>query len=109
MPDEPVVRREELTAAVAARRELPEHEDELVAGFLDQIERGLDRRIDERLAQRKANVPGKPVAGDGAFVITLVSLGVSIPLIAIAGGTAGLAGVVAVCVAVVLVNYFFRS
>jgi hypothetical protein len=37
-----------------------------------------------------------------------VSFGVCIPLLAIAGGTAGLAGVVAVALAVVLVNLVFR-
>ena len=102
MPEEPLVRRDELDAAVAARRELPEHEEELVAGFLERIDRGLDRRIDERLAQRKANVPGKPVAGDGAFVITLVSLGVSIPLLGIASPSVAM--MIAVLAALVLVN-----
>jgi hypothetical protein len=39
----------------------------------------------------------------------IVSLLAAIPLIAIAGGTVGLAGVIAVCTALVLVNWVARS
>jgi hypothetical protein len=39
----------------------------------------------------------------------IVSLLAAIPLIAIAGGTVGLAGVIAVCAALVLVNWVARS
>ena len=101
MPDKPVVRRDELAAAVAARRELPEHEDELVAGFLDRIERGLDRRIDEKLAQRKLpSARGR--SRDGAYAVTFVSLGCSIPLLGIASGS--LIAMAMVLAALVLVN-----
>ena len=49
---EPVARHE-LEATVAARQELgPGHDDELIAGFLDRIEREIDRRVDERVAMR---------------------------------------------------------
>jgi len=96
--------RHELEATVAARRELGAgHDDELVSGFLDRIDRELDRRIEEKLAKRKDGVaPRGPIAGDGAFVITLVSLGVSIPLLGIASGSAF--AIVLVLVALVAVN-----
>jgi hypothetical protein len=43
----------ELEAAVAARQELGRtHEPEVVAAFLDRIEQGIDKRIDERVAKR---------------------------------------------------------
>ena len=42
-----------LEATIAARRELgPAHDDQLVAGFLDRIEKEIDRRVDERIALR---------------------------------------------------------
>jgi hypothetical protein len=89
-----LVQREEARAALEARRELgPEYEDHVVDALVDKIE--------QRLAERR------PARRQGAVTpLVLGSLGVSIPLIAIAGGTAGLAGVIAVCVAIVLVNYF---
>jgi hypothetical protein len=77
--------RDELEATLAARRELgPEHDDHLVAGFLDRIDKDLDRRIDARLARRKAPTRS---SHHNAFVITLTSLGVSIPLLGIASGS----------------------
>jgi hypothetical protein len=103
--DNPVVSspRDELQAAIEARRELGvEREPELVAGFLDRIDRELDKRIDERLARR---VPARTKGREPLLPVTFVSLGVSIPLLGIAGGIAGLSGIVVVCVALVLVNW----
>jgi hypothetical protein len=94
--------RDELEAAIEARRELGlEREPELVAGFLDRIDRELDRRIDERIAKR---APARTKGREPLLPVTFVSLGVAIPLLGIAGGIAGLAGIIAVCVALVLVN-----
>jgi hypothetical protein len=41
--------------------------------------------------------------------LALGSLGIAIPLLGIAGGTAGLPGVIAVCIALVLINLFWAS
>jgi hypothetical protein len=100
---EPVVPRDELEATIEARRELgPSLEPELVDRFVERIE----KRIDERI---RADTPSKPSnQSHETFVITLVTLGISIPLMGIAGGTAHLAGVIAVCVALVLVNVVIR-
>ena len=97
----PLIPKDEVHAALEARRELgPEFEPELVDAFVERIE----RRLDERLGDRH------PVPRDRNHetAIAIVSLGVAIPLIAIAGGTTGLPGVVAVCVALVLVNALAR-
>jgi hypothetical protein len=95
--------RDELQAAIEARRELGvELEPELVAGFLDRIDRELDRRIDERLAQR---APARAKGREPLLPVTFVSLGVSIPLLGIGGGIAGLSGIIVVCAALVLVNW----
>ena len=100
MAGDPQLRRE-AEATLAARRELGEElEPELVDAFVERIERRLDERLRE----------SRPAARDRGqeFVITLVSLGVAIPMLGIAAGTAGLPGVVAVCLALVLVNVVVR-
>jgi hypothetical protein len=89
--------RTELEATVAARRELgPEHEEHLVAGFLARIEKEIDRRVDERVAQvaprRRERSPLNPA-----------TLGVCIPIVAIAGGIGHLAGLVVAFVALAVV------
>ena len=89
--------RVELEATLAARRELgPAHDDELVAGFLDRIEQEIDRRVDERVA---ALGPRKR----GASVLHPATLGVCIPIIAIAGGIGHTAGLVVAFTALVVV------
>ena len=100
---EPVVPRDELEAVIEARRELgPSMEPELVDRFVERIERRIDERIRASTAKRSS-----PQSHE-AFVITLVTLGISIPLIAIAATQAGLAGVIAVCAALVLINVVVR-
>ena len=93
---EELVPRDEARAALEARRELgPAYEDELVERFAEQIE----ARLRERSPARTNESPA----------VVIVSLLVAIPLIAIAGSTVGLAGVIVVCAALVLVNWVARS
>jgi hypothetical protein len=88
---EDVVQRDELEAAIAARRELGEEmEPAVIDAFVE--------RIEQRLGERKA-------AGDQALKkrrdhqreMILGSLAISIPLFALAAIFAGLAGILAVC------------
>ena len=89
--------RHELEATVEARRELgAAHDQELIDGFLER----LDRRLDERASQTERSV--KP-RRDHQKEMTLGAMALSIPLIAIAGGIAGLAGILAVCAALAIV------
>jgi hypothetical protein len=93
MPEE-LVPREELRATLEARQELgPAYEAELLERFARDLERRLAKAHQGRLT-------GQQTTG-----IVIVSILASIPLLGIAGGTVGLAGVVAVCAALVLVNY----
>jgi hypothetical protein len=93
---EPLVPREDVRAALEARRELgPAYEEELAERFAE--------RIEAKLADR---APAK--TNEQSTAIVIVSLLAAIPLIAIAGGTAGVPGVALVCLALVLVNYFAR-
>ena len=95
---EQLVPRDEARAALEARRELgPDYEDELVERFAERVE----ARLRERVPAVRTN--------DQSTAIVIVSLVAAIPLIAIAGGTVGLAGVIAVCAALVLVNWVARG
>jgi hypothetical protein len=94
---EQLVPRDEARAALEARRELgPDYEDEVVERFAERVEARLRERAPAMTNQQSP-------------AIVIVSLLAAIPLIAIAGGTVGLAGVIAVCAALVLVNWFARS
>jgi hypothetical protein len=87
----------ELEATLAARRELgPAHDEQLIAGFLDRISKEIDRRVDQQVAAR---VPAKRAGSP----LNAATLGVSIPIIAIAGGIGGLAGLIVAFLALVIV------
>lgn len=89
---------DELRAALEARRELgADYEPQIVDAFLERIEKRLDERVARKPARRDRE-------HHAITPLVLGSLGLSIPLIAIAGGTAGAAGVAMVCIAIVVVN-----
>ena len=91
--DGELVRREEAQAALEARRELGvEYEDQLVDALVEKIEQRLEAR--------------RPAARTPMAATAIPSLALSIPLIAIAANFTGLEGVIAVCAAIVLVNFF---
>jgi hypothetical protein len=97
---EEVVPREEVSSALAARRELgPDYEDAVVDAFVDKVERRLEERM--KHPARRADPP--------ALAVPLGSLGLAIPLLGVAGGTAGLAGVIVVSIAIVLVNFAYAA
>jgi hypothetical protein len=88
----------ELEATLAARRELGSaHEAQLVAGFLDRIEKEIDRRVEERV---RALGPRKRRGGSPLHP---GNLALCIPIVAIAGGIGGLPGLIAAFVALALV------
>lgn len=88
---------QELDATLAAREELgPGHDKELVAGFLDRIEKEIDRRVDDRIASRAPKKRGPSPLHPG-------TIGVCIPIVAIAGGIGGTAGLIAAFAALVII------
>jgi hypothetical protein len=94
---EDVVAKEELDAAIAARRELgDEMEPAVIDAFVARIERRLADRADEgeRALKRKRDHQKEMVLG---------SMAISVPLLAIAAVFTGLPGVVAVCVALAVI------
>jgi hypothetical protein len=94
---------QELRAVVEARKELgPEHEEHLIAGFLDRMEKEIDRRVDEKLAQRRARPTRKSREAEiGVFVPIFIAAGIF-------GGTTGIAAVAVALVVVFLVSEWRR-
>jgi hypothetical protein len=87
----------ELAATLEARRELgPAHDEQLVAGFLERIDREIDRRVDERVSQLAPRKRRASALHPG-------NLAVCIPIVAIAGGIAGTAGLIVAFTALVIV------
>jgi hypothetical protein len=88
-----LVPRDELRHAVEARRELgPAYEDEVADAFIAKLEQRLASR-DSQLKRRR----------DHQKELTLGSLGIGIPLLAIAGNYAGVAGIALVCCALAII------
>ena len=88
----------ELEATLAARRELGSaHEEQLVAGFLDRIEKEIDRRVEERV---RAVGPRKRRGGSPLHP---GNLALCIPIVAIAGGIGGLPGLIVAFLALAVV------
>jgi hypothetical protein len=91
------VRTDEVRAALAARRELGEEmEPAVVDAFVARIESRLADRAeaDERALKRRRDYQKEMVLG---------SMGISVPLLAIAAVFTGLPGVIAVCVVLVII------
>jgi hypothetical protein len=92
-----VVRRDELPAAIEARKELgAELEPALIDSFVERIERRLSERAEEseRSLKRKRDHQKELVLG---------AMGISVPLLAIAAIFTGLAGVIVVCAVVAVI------
>jgi small-conductance mechanosensitive channel len=86
-----LIRKDELSSAVEARRELgPEYEDQVLTTFLEKVERRLQESGSERERALKRR-------RDHQKELILGSMGISVPLLAIAAIFAGLAGIIAVC------------
>ena len=94
---EPTTPREDLELAIETRKELGvEHEPEVVEAFLERI----DRRLAERAEATDQALKSKR---EHQKEMILGSMGISIPLLAIAAIFTGLAGVIAVCVALAVI------
>jgi len=114
----PRLPREDLTAALAARRELgPDYDDAFIETVVDRIEEALDSRTAAAPRSRRRPAPeprrgGEHIAAprDHSLAMAVLSLLAAIPLSAIAVVNAGLPGLLFAIAGVVLVNltYTFR-
>lgn len=88
--------RDELEAAIAARREVgAELEPQVIDGFVERIEKRIDERARELAPKAQTGLDTR---------LALGSMLLAIPLLGAAGGIAGLPGIALVCLAIVLVN-----
>ena len=93
--------RHEAEATLAARQEVgQELEPHLVDRFVERVEQEIERRAQELADQQQ------PAPHYAHTPLALGSLGIAIPLIAVADTTAA---VIAVCIAIVLVNLFWAT
>ena len=95
---EPLVPKEDLHAAIEARREL--------GSDLEPVE-SFVARIEERLTKRPSS-PARREGREGSFVLALVSVGAGIPLTAIALNLSGLVALLVVWIGIVLVNLGYQ-
>jgi len=94
---EDLVPRDELRAAIAARKELGEDmEPALVDSFVEQIERRLEKRAGqtEQALKRKREHQKEMVLG---------AMAISVPLFAVAAIFVGLPGIIVVCGALAVI------
>ncbi|GAB2485783.1 hypothetical protein GCM10027187_61700 [Streptosporangium sandarakinum] len=103
--------RQDMRAALEARRDLgPEYEAALVESFVDRIDATIAARVraevraEIRAADADPQSPGNRRKGDGTVAIALGSLGIGVPLTAIAAGEAGAAGLLLAWGGIVAVN-----
>ena len=67
--------RKELEATVAARRELgEEHEEHLITGFLERIDKEIDRRVEERVSRRHPNLLQPQLLGPIAGIVAVAGI-----------------------------------
>ncbi|WP_204040943.1 hypothetical protein [Acrocarpospora phusangensis] len=105
MPDTHLPR-EELRATLEARRDLgPEYEDALVDSFLEKLDREITARVRAEVATASSHPGQKPAKPDNSHIpVALGSLGIAIPLTAIAAGNAGVVGLFLAWGGIVLIN-----
>jgi hypothetical protein len=103
--------RDELQAAVEARKELGrEHEPEIVDAFLARVEKQIDERVDQRVAQSRYAPQRRGGGSDwGAAILGIASLGIGIG--ATGAATSQGQGWVAVVawIAIVVVNLLYHQ
>ncbi len=96
--------RDELAASLAARRELgPDYDAAFAEAIAERVEASISSSNIRRLT------PSESERGERAVAVTVacVSLGVSIPVSAIAAINTGLAGLVIVWLAITAINVAF--
>jgi hypothetical protein len=96
-----MVERDDIEAAIEARRELGgEMEPHVIDSFVDRIE----KRIDERTTRIPVGRKGR----EGSFVLALASLAAAIPITAIAANYGGITAIVVVWIGIVLLNAVYN-
>jgi hypothetical protein len=89
----PELPREELAAVLEARHELgKEYEPALVESFIERLNQAIDARVDAGLTERSHGGKVQTAFQRAQFQLAIASLGIGIPISAIAGGIGRLPG-----------------
>lgn len=92
----------ELHAALGARRELgPDYEELVVERFLTQVERAIEARVEERLAEIERSRRRRAWISTMRLVVLLTF---ALPLTAVAGWVAGWPGILATWAGLIVVH-----
>ena len=99
---------------MSVRRELgPDYEPALIEGFLERVDSRIAARVDAQLNDRLSGLPDPVARGgqeaaqdnqDHAFVLSLASMGMGIPISAISAGQAGAIGLLVTWCGIAAVN-----
>lgn len=104
VPDDSV-ERSEIDALLETRRELgPEYDRALVDSFAARVEAAIDARKSSQSESSKHLAKREEAIAKRRWILGIVSIGVGLPVTAVAGALTGIAGVVVVWVGIVLVN-----
>ncbi|MGY4719380.1 hypothetical protein [Naumannella cuiyingiana] len=107
-PETPGLRSEDIEATLSVARDQPDLTPALVDSFADRVQAEIERRSRAgELAQQNASTSAAEAAKADStqqMVLGIVSLGVGIPLTAIAAGTTGIAGLLIAWIGIALVN-----
>lgn len=99
--------RDEIAASLQAGRELgPDYDEAVAASLVERLDEAIDTRIREQLDRREQAAPAAPPASGPAphtarLVLTIVAMGISIPLTAISGGLGGPMGIMAAWIGII--------
>lgn len=101
---------DEVRAALSVRKDLgPDYEDAVVEGFVERLDATITARVQAEVARRAAETGDADGDKDNRFVLAIISLGVGIPLTAIAGGIADLPGLLIAWAGIVGVNVSYGT
>lgn len=105
VPDDTGPMRDDLTAAVGARRELgPDYEDAVLDGFIARLDRQVQERVDATVAERSRGTTPAREERDPGLTLGIVSVIAGIPVTAITMGTEELAGLIVAWGGIAAVN-----
>jgi hypothetical protein len=104
VPDDTGPTRDDLAAAVGARRELgPDYEDAVLDGFLARLDRQMQERVDATVAERSRTTLAREERDPG-LTLGIVSVIAGIPVTAITTGTEELAALIVAWGGIAAVN-----
>lgn len=107
-PTESVLSRAEVEAALATRAELgPEYEHEVAEALAERIEQVIEVKVAERAGESRQLAKAESEDRESQFWLGLGSLGMAIPLTAVAGNFGDLPGIVASWAGIAAINVAF--